>query len=64
MPDQGRNDPQTKDEITASLTARAAELWGRERAAALRVVIEQTAANILQISLDPAPADEEPGFYF
>lgn len=51
-------------EITASLERRAAELWGDERAAAILPVLEETATSIWQLSHDPSPADEEPGFYF
>ena len=64
MPKPDRQDTQIQDEIAASLKVRATELWGPERAEALGPLIEQTASHILQISRDPAPPDEEPGFYF
>ena len=50
------------EQITDSLKERATELWGRERAEAMRPVIEETAANIRRIAQDPPPPDEEPGF--
>ena len=54
----------SREEIAGSLEKRAAELWGSDRARALGPVIEVTANNIWQISQDPPPPDEEPGFYF
>ena len=50
-------------EIVASLTRRASELWGPERASALEEFIEQTALDIRQIERDPPPDDEEPEFH-
>lgn len=54
----------SKEEIATSLQERAAGLWGRERAEALRLIIAQTAGHIWRVSQDPPPPDEEPGFYF
>ena len=51
------------EEIASSLTRRAVELWGAERAEALTEAIDETARNIWLISQDPPPADEEPAFY-
>ena len=53
----------SKEEVVASLKRRATELWGPERAEAIEATIEQTAGHIWQVSQDPPPADEEPGFY-
>ena len=53
----------SKEEIVASLKRRATELWGPERAEAIEATIERTAGHIWQVSQDPPPADEEPGFY-
>ena len=54
----------SREEIAASLTERAAELWGRPRAEAIGETIEQTADHIWRISQEPPSSDEEPGFYF
>ena len=53
-----------KEEIVDSLKAKAEQLWGPERASAIRSTIEHTADVVWQISQDPPPSDEEPGFYF
>jgi hypothetical protein len=54
----------SRDAIASSLRERATQLWGHERAEALRDIIERTADHLWQISQDPPPPDEEPGFYF
>ena len=54
----------TKKEIIESLKARAIELWGQERADAIRPGIETTAGHIWQLSQDLPRTDEEPGCYF
>ena len=61
-PEGAPTDP--RDEIAHSLRRRAADLWGPERAALLEPVIEEVASNLLRLSQDPPPHDEEPGFYF
>ena len=64
MPMSNTEPMASREEIVSSLKQRASELWGEERALALLPVVEQTAGVIWQISQDPPPADEEPGFYF
>ena len=48
-------------EIAASLKRRAEELWGAERADAVRPVIEETAEHIWRLSQDPSLAERDPG---
>ena len=50
-------------ETVASLNRRAAELWGPERAEALRAVIDETARDISQLSQATLSSEEEPAFY-
>lgn len=52
------------EEIERTLKERATTLWGSERAAELGALVEATARRVWQVSQDPPPADEEPGFYF
>jgi hypothetical protein len=54
----------SREEITASLRARAVELWGQKRADALQPGIELTASHVWQLSKHLPPSDAEPGFYF
>ena len=54
----------SREEIADTLREKAEQLWGRERAAAIMSTIEKTADVVWQISQDPPPPDEEPGFYF
>ena len=54
----------SREEIVDSLNEKAEQLWGRERASAINSTIEHTADVVWQISQDPPPSDEEPGFYF
>ena len=61
MTDLNRDEAAAK--IVASLTRRASELWGPDRASALEEFIEQTALDIRQIERDPPPDDEEPEFH-
>ena len=49
-------------DTVSMLTGMAAELWGPERAAVLRSVIEETARRIRQVSQHPLPFDDDPGF--
>jgi hypothetical protein len=51
------------EEVVGSLRKRATDLWGPDRAGALRPLIEATAGRIWRISQCPPPDDEEPGFY-
>lgn len=54
----------SSEQIVRSLTQQAVSLWGPERAAALRDLIQETAQRVWRIAHDPAPSAEEPGFYF
>ena len=64
MPTSPSRPMSSKEEIAGSLTARAEELWGTQRASELQSMLEQTAENVWQIAQDPPSDDEEPGFYF
>ena len=53
-----------KDDIARSLTRRATELWGLERADELRGLIDQTADHVWRLAENLPADEEEPGFYF
>lgn len=59
MDTQGKGSPR---EIAEALFERAVALWGRERAAALRPILEQTAKNLWVLSRNAPERDVEPGF--
>ena len=50
-------------EVEASLTRRAVELWGEERAAEIGGTIEDAARSIWLVESNAPPADEEPAQY-
>ncbi len=52
--------PESRDELVAELTARASKLWGRERADALRDMIEEHADHLLALSQSLPPSEEAP----
>ena len=54
---------QSEQQILADLTHRAEQLWGSERAAALRVQLQDTARQLAEIRRNLPPAEVEPGFF-
>ena len=64
MPMSAEQPMSSREEIARSLRDRAIELWGSERAEEIESAIQQTAGHIWQVSQDPPPSNEEPGFYF
>ena len=51
------------EEIAETLRQRATDLWGAERAEALKAVIEETAGYVRRLAEDAPPVDEVPGTY-
>ncbi len=49
-------------DIAAALTERATALWGRERAAVLRPILEETSKHLWELARNPPESDVEPGF--
>ncbi len=49
-------------EIAEALIERAAALWGRERAADLRPILEETSKHLWELSRNAPESDVEPGF--
>ena len=57
-------DPRHDEEaLVRELMAKAAELWGRERAEAIRSTLQETARNIRLVAQDPPGQEQEPAFY-
>ena len=54
---------QSEQQILAELTHRAEQLWGLERAAALRAQLQDTARQLAEIRRNPPAAEVEPGFF-
>ena len=54
---------QSEQQILADLTHRAGQLWGSERAAALRAQLQDTARQLAEIRRNLPPAEVEPGFF-
>lgn len=59
----GMNRKASRDGIFRELTEKAADLWGPERAAAIRTVLEQMSNNIWLVAQNPPDSDEEPAFF-
>ena len=57
------DDEQSEQKILADLTHRAEQLWGSERAEALRVQLQDTARQLAEIRRNPPAAEVEPGFF-
>ena len=53
-----------EQEVVESLTRRAVELWGSERAKQMETNLRLTARQISKLASDLPPPNEEPGFYF
>ena len=57
------DDEQSEQKILADLTHRAEQLWGAERAEALRAQLKDTARQLAEIRRNPPAAEVEPGFF-
>lgn len=53
----------TQEQILEELTRRAHDLWGPDRAAAMKASLEDTAQQLWEIRRDPPETEVEPGFY-
>ena len=54
---------QSEHQILTELTHRAEQLWGSERAAALRAQLHDTARQLAEIRRSPPAAEVEPVFF-
>ena len=53
----------SKDQITQALMADALEVWGQERADALRSFLEEAANNLWLVAQSSPDREEEPAFF-
>ena len=53
----------SREGIARELMAKAAELWGRERAEEIRAAVEETAAHLWLVAQAPPDPEVEPGFF-
>lgn len=53
----------THDDLLRALTQQAVTLWGKERAVAIAITLEQTAQQLRDVSQVLPHYDVEPGFY-
>ena len=60
----GMNPGLSQDGIAEELVAKAAELWGHERAEATRTSLGDMAAFIWLVSQNLPDREEEPAFFF
>ena len=60
MDTQEKNSPQ---EIGKALFQQAVELWGHERAAGLRAILDQTAEHLWNLSRNAPGEEVEPAFF-
>jgi hypothetical protein len=54
---------QSEHQILAELTQRAEQLWGLQRAAALRAHLQDTSRQLAEIRRNPPATEVEPGFF-
>ena len=60
MDTQEKNSPQ---DIGEALFQQAVELWGQERAAGLRTILDQTAEHLWKLSRNAPGEEVEPAFF-
>ena len=59
----GMNPAQSQDEIARELYAKATELYGEQRAEAIRATLEEAAEHLWVISQNLPDKEEEPAFF-
>lgn len=52
-----------RDQIARELVDKAAELWGRDRAEAVRPFLEGVADNLWIVRQNPPDPEQEPAFF-
>ena len=59
----GMNPNLSRQEIAQELVAKAEELWGQERAEAIRALLEEVAGNLWLVAQNPPDREQEPAFF-
>lgn len=59
----GMNPRHSREEIAQELVAKATELWGQERAEAMRRALEEAAEHLLLVAQNLPGREEEPAFF-